>query len=92
MKQFDRDGDGSISSSEWDTARSEIEEQVLLDTLAENQSVKTGRTYRHRKMKGHPLIISETPSEDHLTARYNYYSIPLILPRHWQRVEQSTYS
>lgn len=80
MKQFDRDGDGSISSSEWDTARSEIEEQVLLDTLAEKSERKKQEEHIViGKMKGHPLIISETPSEDHLTARYNYYSIPLIL-------------
>ncbi len=30
------------------------------------------------KKKGRPLVISETHSEDHLTARYLYYSLPLF--------------
>jgi hypothetical protein len=31
------------------------------------------------KKKGRPLIISETHSEENLTARYTYYAIPLFI-------------
>lgn len=80
MKQFDIDGDGKISESEWDAARTAVEKELQLKTLAQsNERKKQEEHIVIGKKKGHPLIITETHSEDHLTARYLYYSIPLFI-------------
>jgi len=80
LQQFDSDGDGKISDSEWDAARASVDGQITRELLAE----KTERKKQEEhivigKRQGHPLIITETHSEDHLTSRYFYYSIPLFI-------------
>lgn len=80
LQQFDSDGDGKISDSEWDAARASVDDQITRELLAE----KTERKKQEEhivigKKQGHPLIITETHSEDHLTSRYLFYSIPLFI-------------
>ncbi len=80
LQQFDRNGDGQIDRDEWDTARAAVEEKVLHESLQD----KTKRKKQEElivigKKKGRPLIITETHSEESLTARYLYYSITLFI-------------
>ena len=80
LQQFDHDGDGKISADEWDTARAAVEEKVMRESLQNQQQRKKQEEHIViGKKKGRPLIITETHSEDGLTARYFYYSIPLFL-------------
>ena len=80
LQQFDSDGDGNISESEWDTARAAVEDKIMRESLKNN--LKRKKQEEHiviGKKNGRPLIIAETHSEDHLTARYFYYGIPLFI-------------
>ncbi len=80
LQQFDRDGDGKISAEEWDDARSAVEDKIMRDSLQNKQQRKKQEEHIViGKKKGRPLIITETHSEEHLTTRYLYYSIPLFL-------------
>ncbi|NOQ42457.1 MAG: hypothetical protein GQ563_08165, partial [Desulfuromusa sp.] len=80
LQQFDHDGDGQISADEWDAARAAVEEKVMRESLLNQQQRKKQEEHIViGKKKGRPLIITETHSEDGLTARYFYYSIPLFL-------------
>ncbi|MDX2495421.1 MAG: EF-hand domain-containing protein, partial [Desulfuromusa sp.] len=80
LQQFDSDGDGEISADEWDAARAAVEEKVMRESLQNKQQRKKQEEHIIiGKKKGHPLIITETHSEDGLTTRYLYYSIPLFL-------------
>lgn len=79
LKKFDKNGDGIIDADEWDEARAGVED----DIMRENLKVRSERKKQQDhivigKRKGRPLVIAETHSEDHLTARYLYYSIPLF--------------
>ncbi|MDX2481368.1 MAG: hypothetical protein QNK24_13675 [Desulfuromusa sp.] len=79
LQQFDRDGDGKISEDEWDAARAAVEEKIIRQSLQNKQKRKKQEEHIViGKKKGRPLIITETHSEDHLTTRYFYYSIPLF--------------
>ena len=76
IQQFDRDGDGRISEDEWDQARAAVEEKVLHDELQKKQQRKKQEEHVViGKMKGRPLVIAETHSEQHLTNRYGIYGI-----------------
>ncbi|MCK5825932.1 MAG: hypothetical protein KAG93_02760 [Desulfuromusa sp.] len=80
LQQFDRDGDGEIDVDEWDAARAAVEEKVMRDSLKNLQQRKKQEEHIViGKKKGRPLIITETHSEDSLTSRFLYYSIPLFL-------------
>ncbi len=80
LQQFDRDGDGRISTDEWDVARAAVEDKVMRESLQNKQQRKKQEEHIViGKKKGRPLIITETHSEEHLTTRYLYYSIPLFL-------------
>ena len=79
LQQFDSDGDGKISADEWDVARQAVGDKVLQESLQNKQQrKKQEERIIIGKKKGRPLIITETHSEDALTSRYLYYSIPLF--------------
>ncbi|PLX96914.1 MAG: hypothetical protein C0622_13945 [Desulfuromonas sp.] len=80
LMAFDSDGDGKISDDEWDSARAAVEDQVLRESLAARQKRKKQEEHVViSKKKGRPLIISETHSEERLTARYLFYSVTLLI-------------
>ena len=79
LKRYDTDGDGHISSDEWDSARDDVENQLFQESLATNRRKKQEEHIVISKRNGRPLIISETHSEDHLTARYQIYSLLLFV-------------
>ncbi len=80
LQQFDLNGDGNIDESEWDAARAAVEERVLKESLQNKHERKKQEEHIIiGKKKGRPLIISETHSEENLTARYRYYSVPLFI-------------
>jgi len=80
LQQFDLNGDGNIDEDEWDAARTAVEEKVLDKSLQGKQGRKKQEEHIViGRKKGRPLIISETHSEENLTARYQYYSIPLFI-------------
>lgn len=80
LQQFDLNGDGNIDEDEWDAARTAVEEKVLDESLQGKQGRKKQEEHIViGRKKGRPLIISETHSEENLTARYQYYSIPLFI-------------
>ncbi len=80
LQQFDLNGDGNIDEDEWDAARTAVEEKVLHESLQGKQGRKKQEEHIViGRKKGRPLIISETHSEENLTARYQYYSIPLFI-------------
>ena len=80
LQQFDRNGDGQIDADEWDAARAAVEEKVMRNSLQNLQQRKKQEEHVViGKKKGRPLIITETHSEETLTARYFYYAIPLFV-------------
>ncbi len=80
LQQFDHDGDGKISGEEWDAARAAVEEKIMQESLQKKQQRKKQEEHIIiGKKKGRPLIITETHSEESLTSRFLYYSIPLFL-------------
>ena len=80
LQQFDLNGDGNIDEDEWDAARAAVEEKVLHESLQGKQERKKQEEHIViGRKKGRPLIISETHSEENLTTRYQYYSIPLFI-------------
>jgi hypothetical protein len=82
MRRYDTDGDGRIDGVEWDAARSEVEQQALRESLAEQGARKRQEERvvicrpRQRRL---PFLIAETGSEEQLRSRYGWYSIPLLL-------------
>jgi len=79
LLQYDSDNDGKISTTEWDRARSDMEQQALREKLhhsqqRSNQQLVIGRP----PQKGLPFIIAETESETKLTRNYSWY-IPVLL-------------
>ncbi|MBN1958428.1 MAG: hypothetical protein JXQ81_00795 [Desulfuromonadales bacterium] len=79
LKKFDKNGDGVIDADEWDEARAGVETDIMRENLKDRSERKKQQDHIViGKKKGRPLIIAETHSEDHLTARYLYYSIPLF--------------
>lgn len=79
MMAYDKDGNGTIDSGEWDHARSDMEQQVLQEKLhrskeRSNQQLIIGAPPQN----GLPFIIAETESEANLTRNYSWYIPPLL--------------
>ncbi len=80
LQQFDLNGDGNIDEDEWDTARAAVEEKVLKESLQQKRQRKKQEEHIViGKKRGRPLIISETHSEENLTARYRNYAVLLFI-------------
>lgn len=80
LQKFDLNGDGEIDADEWDAARTAVEEKVMKESLQNQQQRKKQEEHIViGKKKGRPLIITETHSEEALTSRYFYYTVPLFL-------------
>ncbi len=82
MRRYDANGDGQIDQAEWETARSDAEQVALKEHLAEQgerkrqeERVVIARPPQRRM----PFVVAETESEAHLTTRYGWFSIPLLL-------------
>ncbi len=81
MQRYDSDGDGQISDDEWQTAREEVEQQVLQQSLEERQDARPqqGRVVIGRpERRSFPFIIAETESETHLARNYAFASAALL--------------
>jgi hypothetical protein len=81
LNTYDVDGDGQISADEWQTAREDVEDQVLRESLEQRQTAEKqeaaiviGRS-RHRNR---PFVIAATHSEAHLTKKYAILSTLLL--------------
>lgn len=82
LHRYDADGDGRISHEEWETARSDVERQVLHQSLAEKRErvrqeehIEIGRP----DARSLPFLIAETASESHLTRKYGLFTVPLFV-------------
>jgi hypothetical protein len=82
MQKYDRDGDGRICASEWEQARTRIEQQVLQDSLAESpgRQAQSDRVLVGRpRQRSIPYVIAETASERHLLRNYTLLILPLFV-------------
>lgn len=80
LASFDRNADGRVDEGEWDSARHEVEQQLLQQSLEQHQQQKKQQDQvLIRKKAGRPFIIAETHSEQQLTNRYALYSIPMLI-------------
>ena len=79
LQQYDSDGDGRISQAEWESARQAVEENLLKESMREQQTRKRQEDLvMIGKKNGRPFIIAETHTEETMTSRYGVY-FPLLL-------------
>ena len=79
LMRYDHDGDGQISSHEWDNARTVMEQEVLHEKLQQGQQRSNEQlVIGAPPSKDLPFIIAATPSEEHLVRHYSW-QIPLLL-------------
>ncbi|MGE4543279.1 MAG: GIDE domain-containing protein [Pedobacter sp.] len=81
LQHYDRNGDGHICETEWEHARSSIEQQVLQQSLTnehmqpiQSDRVVIKRPHRHSI----PFVIAQTESELHLVRNYTLLTVPLF--------------
>jgi hypothetical protein len=82
MHRYDTDGDGQISTAEWDAARSDAEIISLREHLAEGNFRKRQEEHLvigRPRQRGLPFVIAETVSEADLVRKYAIVSLPLLL-------------
>jgi hypothetical protein len=82
MRRYDANGDGQIDQIEWEAARSDAEQMTLKEHLAEQGERKRQEDHvviARPPQRRLPFVIAETASEAHLTAKYGWFSIPLLL-------------
>ncbi|MEZ4599891.1 MAG: GIDE domain-containing protein [Syntrophotaleaceae bacterium] len=81
LGRYDEDGDGKISTEEWNRARRDVEEQLLHQNLNNREpdpDRKDRVVIRRPRRRSLPFILAETSSEAHLVRGYGLYSIPLF--------------
>ncbi len=81
LQQYDRNGDGLICETEWEQARSTIEQHVLEQSLATEhmQSTQSERVVIKRPhRRSIPFVIAQTESELHLVRNYTLLTLPLF--------------
>lgn len=82
LHRYDADGDGQISESEWQVARSDAEQMALKEHLAQGAVRKRQEEHvviARPPQRGMPFVIAETASEAHLARNYGLCSIALML-------------
>jgi hypothetical protein len=82
MRRYDTDGDGRIDESEWQAACADAEQEAMREHLAEGQGRK--RQEEHviigkAQQRSLPFIVAEALSEAHLSRKYGWFSLPLLL-------------
>jgi hypothetical protein len=81
MRRYDTDGDGSISAAEWQTARQQVEEDLLHKSLTDegrSQSAWDRVVIARPGQRSLPFIIAETPSEAHLARGFGFFTLLLF--------------
>ena len=82
MRRYDANGDGQIDQTEWEAARSDAEQMTLKEYLAEQSERKRQEEHlviARPPQRRLPFVIAEAESEAHLTTRYGWFSLPLLL-------------
>jgi hypothetical protein len=82
MRRYDTNGDGHIDQAEWETARSDAEQMTLKEHLAEQGERKRQEEHvviAKPPQRRLPFVVAETESEAHLTTRYGWFSVPLLV-------------
>lgn len=77
MKRFDYDGDGRICDSEWSAARREVEQELLEESLSDEQDSRLGAEKAEigrPPQRGLPFIIAEAASELHVAGRFGLHT------------------
>jgi hypothetical protein len=77
MKEFDRDGDGSISADEWEQARQRIEQDVLKEELATPVDTSDDFVITRDKLNG--VMIVSDKSEKDLARNYGWQAFGLFV-------------
>nr|WP_320115274.1 hypothetical protein [uncultured Desulfuromonas sp.] len=79
MLTYDRDGDGNVSSAEWDEARADMEQEALHERLLQGRNRSNEQLVLSAPpQKDLPFIIAETESEASLVSHYSW-QVPLLL-------------
>jgi hypothetical protein len=81
LQHYDRNGDGHICETEWEHARSSIEQQVLQQSLTHEhmQPIQSDRVVIKRPhRRSIPFVIAQTESELHLVRNYTLLTLPLF--------------
>jgi len=82
MRRYDTDGDGHINEVEWQVARTDAEQESLREHLAAGQGRKRQEEHLvigRAPQRGLPFIVAEALSEAHLSRKYGWISVPLLL-------------
>lgn len=82
LRRYDADGDGRIDAAEWEAARTDAERDALQDILEEQGVRKRQEDYvviTRPPQRSLPFIVAETVSEAHLSSKYGWLSLLLLL-------------
>lgn len=82
MRRYDTDGDGQVDSAEWEAARKDAEQQALhehLDEQGERKRQEEHVVIAKPPQSRLPFVIAEVQSEAHLTSKYGWISLPLLI-------------
>ena len=82
MRRYDTDGDGKVDEAEWAVARQDMEQAALKEHLAAGGGRKRQEEHAviaRPPQRSLPFIIAETASEAHLTRKYGWINLPLLL-------------
>jgi hypothetical protein len=82
MRRYDTNGDGHIDQTEWEAARSDAAQISLKEHLAEQGERKRQEEHvviAKPPQRRLPFVVAETESEAHLTTRYGWFSVPLLV-------------
>jgi hypothetical protein len=78
MRRYDLDGNGQICQKEWDLARTDVEAQILRESLLDGRQQRPRPEVAIGKQGAAPLIIAETESEARLARGYGWTAFGLL--------------